>query len=292
MTSRWIAAALVTASIAVLGTVGCRARGGSSPASRPPSHAIALAPPDGAGPQDEGIALLQARVRADPSVAERWLELGQAWIKKARRSGDAGLHLAAKDAADAALERAPDLRGALVLRGLVLLNAHRFEDARRLANELLERDRSDLAALGILSDALVELGEIDEAVQVTQRLVDLKPNLPSYLRASHLLWLQGDGAGALEVARLAVDAASDERDPEPRAWALVHAATLRRHQGDYAAADADLDRALRLAPGYPPALAAKRKMALSRGDERARSPSIPVPRSAEERGAVASGRAP
>lgn len=235
-------------------------------AAAPSPHPLALAVPEGASPADRAIADLQARLRRDPRSPETWVELGRAWVRKARESSNPGHYRSAADAADAALELAPGDRRATALRGLVLLDAHRFDEARRLAAELLDRDAGDLSALGILSDALLELGRFEEASAAAQRMVDLKPSLPAYARASHLLWLQADVEGALEAARLAVDAAGES---EPRAWVLVQAAMILWHRGDVTGADAELDRALSFMPGYAPALAAKGRVALSRADFRA-----------------------
>jgi tetratricopeptide (TPR) repeat protein len=146
---------------------------------------------------------------------------------------------------------------------VVLLENHRFEEARALAAELTERHPGYVTGHGILSDALLELGRFEEAAAAAQRMMDLKPDLPSYARASHLLWLQGDVEGALEAARLAVDAGGDR---EARAWARTQSALVHWHRGEYTRADAELDLALADFPDHPAALAAKGRVALSRGD--------------------------
>ncbi len=244
---------------------GCHGQRASemSPAPALAAHPLALASPEGLARADRVIADLQGRLRREPTSPEAWIRLGHAWVRKARESSNPGLYRSAADCADAALELAPGERRAMALRGLVLLDAHRFEEARRLAADMLERDPRDLAALGISSDALLELGRFEEAATAAQLMVDLKPSLPSYSRASYLLWLQGDVAGAREAARLAVDAGGDA---EPRVWMLVQAAMMSWHGGDLGGADAGLDRALAEMPGYAPALAAKGRVALSRRD--------------------------
>jgi tetratricopeptide (TPR) repeat protein len=121
-------------------------------------------------------------------------------------------------------------------------------------------------AYGTMSDALLELGRFEEAARATQTMVDLKPNLPSYSRASYLAWLQGDARAAKKFARLAIDAGGDTRNPEPLAWVLVQAATLFWNEGDYAGADAGFDRALGAVGEYPPALVGKARVAMGQGD--------------------------
>jgi tetratricopeptide (TPR) repeat protein len=199
---------------------------------------------------------------------EVWLALGHAWIRKARGTGDPGYYLNAGACAEVALKLSPDQRQALSLKGMVLLNAHRFSEARAFAEAALMQDPDDVLALGVLSDAYLELGSFEAAVLAAQRMVDLKPNLPSYGRAAHLRWLQGDAPAAKQFYRLAIDAGSDSRDPEPLAWIIVQTAMLFWHEGDLEGADAGFDTALQKLEGYPPALVGKARVALARGEAR------------------------
>ena len=168
--------------------------------------------------------------------------------------------------ADIALERVPDHKMALDLKGLVLLNGHRFEDARALAERVVAAHPEDPMAYGTLSDAFLELGRYDEATAAAQRMVDLKPNLPSYSRASYLQWLRGDVVGAKQTARSAIDAGRDTRDPEPRSWVLVQAAMIFLGEGDVDGADAGFDKALEKAPEFAPALVGKGRVAMAKKD--------------------------
>jgi tetratricopeptide (TPR) repeat protein len=249
--------------LALVATAACRAGGERAEASFTDGHPLAMRAPAGTAPLDRRIGDLQARLRRAPRSPEAWTDLAEAWVRKARADADAGLYHGAGDAAAAALEVSPGAPRALLVRGLVLLDGHRFEEARALAEELVARAPGLPAAHGLLSDALLELGRYAEAAEAAQRMMDSKPSLPAYLRASHLLWLRGDVAGALEAARLAVDAAGDA---EARAWARTQAALVRWHSGEYASADAELARALAEAPDHAPALVARGRVALSRRD--------------------------
>jgi tetratricopeptide (TPR) repeat protein len=97
-------------------------------------------------------------------------------------------------------------------------------------------------------------------------MVDLKPNLPSFIRASHLEWLRGEVKAALESAHAAIDAGRDPKDPEPRCWALVHAATIFWHQGDRRGADAGFQVALNECADYPPAQVGRGRVAMANGE--------------------------
>jgi tetratricopeptide (TPR) repeat protein len=148
----------------------------------------------------------------------------------------------------------PEFRQAQRLRGLVLLNDHEFAKARDLSKKMLERDADDALSWGTKSDAELELGDTAAAIEAAQRMMDLKPNLPSYGRAAHLRWLQGDIAGAKRLYELAIASGTGQRDPEPRAWMIVQAAWLFWHEGDYAGAAAGFELAMTTMPEYAPAL--------------------------------------
>jgi tetratricopeptide (TPR) repeat protein len=195
--------------------------------------------------------------------------VGYAWVGKARADAAPERYVNAEACAEQALERNPNDAAAAALRGMVLLNDHRFADARKLALELLAKDSRDATAYGLLSDAELELGELDQAIDAAQRMVDEKPSLLSYGRAAHLRWVQGDVTGARRLYERAIDAGSQLRDREPRAWMIVQAALLFWHAGDYAGADAGFDLARSEQPDYAPALEGKGRVALARRDYRA-----------------------
>jgi tetratricopeptide (TPR) repeat protein len=220
-------------------------------------------------PVDRQLGELQARAERDPGKVDTWVLLGRAWVRKARESGEPGYYRNADACAQVALDLAPESSLALDLRGLVLLNEHRFAEARALAEQTLRRDDRDVLAHGIRSDALLELGDYDGAVDAAQRMMALKPNLPSYARASYLAWLRGDATTALMAIRQAIDASPmSRRDPEPRAWALTQAAQIFWHRGDYQGAEAGFVMAEQSFPGFPPALVGRGRVALSQGRAR------------------------
>jgi tetratricopeptide (TPR) repeat protein len=227
-------------------------------------HALALRDPVDHGRVDEALRKAQAALGHNAANADFWIRVGQLWVRKAREASDPVYYASAEAAAEAALELSPDFSPALDLRGLVLLNEHKFTEARDLAQATLSRRPDDILAHGVLSDANLELGNYEAAVTAAQGMVDLKPNLPSYSRAAHLMWLRGDVKGARETWRLAIDSGMDLRDMEPRAWVIVQAALLFLGQGDLAGAEAGFKQALIAVPHYPPALVGAGRIALAR----------------------------
>jgi tetratricopeptide (TPR) repeat protein len=229
-------------------------------------EALCLASVPAAARLEPALARAQATVRSRPERPESWLMLGQAWLRQAQRSSDSGYALNADACAEQALSLAPEDAGALVLRARVRLDAHDFERARELLQSVLERNPEHAAALGTLSDAALELGDVPTATAAAQRLMDLDPGLPAYARASYLRWLHGQEQAAIELARLAIDAAGDPDERDTRAWTLVQAAQLFWQRGDYAGARAGYHMALAVRPSYAPALLGMGKVALSEAD--------------------------
>jgi tetratricopeptide (TPR) repeat protein len=227
---------------------------------------LALADPGGNLPVDVELRQLQKKLEAHAEVSDSWVMLGRTWVRKARGTSDPGYYLNAKASADMALELAPSNRAASDLIGIVLLNQHRFDDARDVAQHILDRSAHDVMALGTLSDAYLEVGRYDEATAAAQRMMDMKPALPSYARASYLAWLRGDEKTALENIHGAIDAGRDPNDPEPRCWVMVQAAVIFWQKGDYPGADAGFKVALKECHDYPPALVGRGRVALAQGD--------------------------
>ncbi len=259
----------------VAGSLGCDKPAASSTVVQPAATAssaaqvlcIAEAPATDAA-IDAELAALKKRVTAvvagDRLGVDGLVLLGQAWVKKARNSGDPGFYLHAQGCAGQALVLKPQYPPAQNLLALALLNGHRFREAQALAVELLAADKDDIMALGTLSDAALELGDIAASELAAQQMMDLKPSLPSYARASYLRWLRGAQTEALEAIRLAYDAGRGQKDPEPGAWVLTEAAHIFRLRGDLAGSLAGYDKALAEKPDYAPALVGKARDLLAR----------------------------
>lgn len=241
----------------------------NSDASLPANQRLALAKATGTTLADKSVTEAQKNVRDNRAKDDAWIVLGRAWVRKARESADPGFYLNADACAAIVLERSPDQKLALDLRGLVLLNGHKFDEARALAVQVTHRHPEDPMAWGTLSDAYLEMGRYDEAADAAQKMVDLKPNLPSYSRASHLQWLRGDVVGAKETVRRALDSGrAGKTDPEPGAWVFVQAATMFLAEGDYDGADAGFDKSLERISDYAAANVGKGRVAMAKGDAR------------------------
>lgn len=188
-------------------------------------------------------------------------KLGWAFISKARQAFDPGFYTLAEQAALCIEQKQPDSLAALLLRGHVLHNLHRFKEAESLAHKLVAQ-RGIWFDHALLGDVLMEQGRLDEAEHAYQRMMDQRPGPQVYSRAGYLRWLKGDLTGAIEMMQLTVQAMSN-RDSEAAAWAQVRLGLYLLQAGEFKQAAASYNRALELQPDYPPALVAQGRLLLA-----------------------------
>jgi len=220
-------------------------------ANSAPNRACLVTIAAGAGGDSE-IAKLQEDLREQRAPARAAEQLGYRFISKARLTNDAGFYTVAEQAATCLESMQPADPAALLLRGHVLHQMHRFREAELIARRLVAQ-REFVLDFGLLGDALMEQGHLTEAADAYQRMMDLKPFYQSYVRAAHLRWLKGDLDGAIEMMTQAVKAASP-RDPESVAWAYARLAMYQLQRGQFTEAERMTDSALQFVPDYATAL--------------------------------------
>jgi tetratricopeptide (TPR) repeat protein len=217
---------------------------------------VAAAPAGG----DRDIATLQDDLR-DRRAARAAEHLGYRFVARARVSNDPGDYAIAEQAAACLQSLQPDEPAALLLRGHVLHQMHRFSEAEAIARRLV-KVREFALDFGLLGDVLMEQGRVAEAAEAYQKMIDLKPFYQSYTRAAHLRWLRGDVDGAIDMMRAAIKAASP-RDPESMAWAYSRLAVYELQRGRLAEAGQMADASLRTVPDYAAALLARGRIQLA-----------------------------
>jgi tetratricopeptide (TPR) repeat protein len=252
---------------ATSGLAGCR-RGESidTLAARPGAFdpcVMALAPHQGTGDVDAGIARAQQRARDAANAVTPLTELAQQFITRARTSQVSTYYVMAEHAALCAESKDPGNAQALLIRGHVLHQFHRFSEAEALARQVVGK-RGLFLDYGLLGDVLLEQGRIGDAADAYQKMIDLKPYFHSYTRAAHLRWIKGDLSGAIALIRMATQAASP-RDPESAAWAYTRLANYELQAGRRAEALRASDVALSYHPEYAAALLVRGRTLLADG---------------------------
>lgn len=208
-------------------------------------------------------ALIEAKQAEGLGVAK--LErIGWQHVAKARETFDPGFYLLAEQTARCMQNHVPDSKEALLLLGHSLHNQHRFEDARHVAQQLVN-DRGTWFDYGLLGDVLTDLGELDGAVSAYQQMIEIKPGPLAYARAATMRWLHGDTQSALDAMDMALSAGS-ARNAEQYAWMLAKRADYALRLGRTDDAHATLVSALDVVPEYAPALLALGRLALSAGE--------------------------
>jgi tetratricopeptide (TPR) repeat protein len=215
---------------------------------------------------DARIESLQETLRSDDERAQRPAAtmLGQAYLQKARETGDPGYYSNAETLFRQALTGNGDDVEAIVGLGTLSLARHEFAAALEWGERARALAPYHAAAYGVIADAQVELGRYDEAVQTVQAMVDLRPDLSSYSRVSYLRELLGDREGALAAMEQAVTAGSGY--VENVAWVRVQLGNLRFDGGDLSGAASEYAAALAALPGYAPGLAGQARVAAAAGD--------------------------
>jgi tetratricopeptide (TPR) repeat protein len=150
-------------------------------------------------------------IEKTPDSPVGYNKLAALYIKKARETGDFSLNSKAETAVDKVLQMAPADAAANNLKASLHLTFHRFGEALALGTKLQKENPRDSFVYGVLTDANVELGNYEAAIDAAQKMVDFKPNMSSYARVAHLRSLHGDTDGAIEMFKLAARTASPRR---------------------------------------------------------------------------------
>ena len=221
-----------------------------------------LAPISSRTSLDNKIAKLQAKVKTTRQAQATIVQLGWAFVAKARVTSDPGFYKLAELCAQAADSEVADDSDAMLLRGHIAHALHRFSEAETIGRKLTSDTRPRWESFALLGDGLMEQGKLGEAIEAYQRMIDIRPCLQTYARVAHIRWLKGDLEGAAELMTTAVEESS-ERDPEPAAWAYTRLATYQLQEGNTADAARSLNRATDFLPDYPGALLIRAKLLVS-----------------------------
>ena len=219
-------------------------------------------------PADGQIRAAQIIMENRPQLPGGYLLLADAFMLKARESGDFSFNAKAEEALARSEKVAPGNYDALKLRAKLLLTYHRFPEALEISRRAAELNPRDHDVYGAMTDALIELGDYPAAVEAAQKMVDLRPDTASYSRVSYLRTLHGDTKGAIEAMRQAAESANP-KNLESVAWCRVQLGDELTNAGRLQEAEREYDHALYVFPSSHLALAAKARARLASGDAEA-----------------------
>ncbi len=209
-----------------------------------------------AGSPDESIGRAQWMLARNPRDARAYYRLGDAYIQKARETGDAAYFDRAEQSLRNALAIHPEYGEAARHLAFALYSKHDFAGAVAEARRAIALSPRDGYAHGILGDAYQESGRYADAWRAYERMMELQPDFYAYSRRSGARSIRGDSDGAIADLERAIElgrAAGRER--ESVAWAQWQLATEHLARGDVARAEAQQLAALETYPDYHRALA-------------------------------------
>lgn len=212
---------------------------------------------------DRLIRTIEARLGPAKADAGFYTLLGSAYVQKAREAGDPSYYPRAEEAFRRALQVDAQHAEAMAGMGALALSRHQFQEALDWGEQARQINPHDAHTYGIIGDAYVELGRYPEAWATFQKMMESRPDLSSYARASYARELTGDIPGAIEAMERALVAGGPNM--ENTNWSRVQLGDLYLKVRELSKAEGQYRKALALFPGYVYAQAGLARVAVAKG---------------------------
>ncbi len=242
-------------------------RPATAPRAAPPLKAAlssAALPPGEVEKLDQAITKDTLATQKTPDATKAWTDLGDALMQKARETADLSYYRLAETDYTKALARDPNNVPALDGMAWVTSDRHEFQRSKAWAGKALARDPNSQDAYGLIGDADQELGDYAAAYAHYQRMLNLRPDLASYSRGGHLLWLTGNFRKGVWLMVKAIDAGGPYA--ESTGWCRAQLGLMLYSEGHQAAAEQTLRDALTTTPRNYRVLMALGRVLAGRGD--------------------------
>lgn len=213
-------------------------------------------------PADRTLAQWTEKVKQNPEDHGAWAQLGDALMQRARETASSAYYSQAEAAFQKVLSLDPENSSAVVGLSWVYGSRHEFEQSTAWAHKALALDPQNPRAYGLLGDAAVEMGEYEQAFEHYQKMLDLRPDLSSYSRSAHLLFLTGDTRKAMWLMRRAIAAGGPYA--ENTAWCRAQHALMLLATGAVLPAEQEIQAAFQQVPNNYHVLAAMAKVKAAR----------------------------
>lgn len=220
-----------------------------------------------ADPLADAISAAQQRLERVPGDYTAWAELGATYVEQARNTADPSYYPKAEGALQESLDLRPDGNDTALTGMGALANArHDFQAAADLARQALAINSYSARAYGVLSDALIQLGDYPGATAAVQQMLALRPGIASFTRASYDFELRGEIANARSALEQALELA---RDPGTEAFIIYYLGQLAFNTGDFEEAEAQFSGGLQKAPSDALLILGQARVEAAQGDEEA-----------------------
>lgn len=258
---------VATAAALVMKYNSNRAAGEAAPvaaAAHTPEQLLAALPPVTNTSAGKLRTAAVTRINSNPGNAAMWNALGDALAQESRDTALPVFCDHAEAAYREALRLTPASGEAMTGLSWAFGQRHQFDESIAWAKKALAV-RADLPdAYGLLGDAELELGSYDEALDHYQKMMDLRPDLSSWSRGAHLLWITGDKSKAIWLMERAMKAGGPYA--ENSAWCRARLAMMLFNDGALLPAEQTLAPALTAGSHNAHILLAAAKVAAAKED--------------------------
>ncbi|MBI3649665.1 MAG: tetratricopeptide repeat protein [Acidobacteria bacterium] len=259
----------ILALVLTLACGACGRRTSSADANAPAVPAATTIPAD-ADSKESSIRFLEARIKKDKDDFIAYNKLAGYYLQGVRETGDLKYLELARRAAQSSLEVLPAEQniGGLAALTQTEFAAHEFAASRDHAQQLTKLEPKKSYPLQMLSDALIELGDYDQAAQVIHDLEKQSSGAGVEIRLGKLAWLRGNVEDAKRRFANAIIFAQKQPNPsrEAVAWTRWQLGEIYFSTGEYEAAEKQYRDSLITFPDYYRALASLGRVLAARGD--------------------------
>ncbi|MEO5995868.1 MAG: tetratricopeptide repeat protein, partial [Chitinophagaceae bacterium] len=208
---------------------------------------------------------LQQSIKRNPEDEKSLLAMAALFIQEARITGNHVYYdKAAMKYINTVLNKDSSNFTALIYKSLIYLSQHHFADGLATAEKAQKKNPYNAFVYGIIVDGNVEMGNYAAAVENSDKMVSIRPDLRSYSRISYLREIYGDYPGAIEAMKMAVQAGAP--GDEATEWTRVQLGHLYEYTGDLKFAEMHYTIALDERPNYAYALAGMARLAMAAKD--------------------------
>lgn len=230
----------------------------------------ALLPRKGAAAQSEEWKYIQSKanqllaiVKTRPGDEKSLLSLAGLYIQEGRATGQYMYYdKAALKCVNTVLKKDADNFNALTLKALLFLSQHHFAEGLEVAEKAQKINPYNAFVYGLIVDGNVEMGNYTAAIENSDKMISIRPDIRSYSRISYLREIHGDYPGAIDAMKMAVGAGVP--GDEGTEWSRIQLGRLYENTGDLDNAAMHYSIALENRPGYAYALAGMARVAAAK----------------------------
>ncbi|MBP2325283.1 tetratricopeptide (TPR) repeat protein [Kibdelosporangium banguiense] len=231
--------------------------------TRSPSASVAAEPVTRQNRLQLTVESLQRKLTRVPTDVSGWAQLGSSYVELARITADSTYYGKAQGALDRSLKLAPEGNGEAMTGMGALANArHDFAAAKDWATRAQAVLPDTAEVYGVLADALTQLGDDRGAMDAVQRMLDLRPNVAAFSRASYHFELHGQQAEAQQAMQRGLEAAASGDEV---AFCQYQLGELAFNSGRLDEATTHYEQGLAASPNDPTLLQGQAKVAAARG---------------------------